>query len=108
MAGLVAGSYHSGPHLYRPCCPHPHPHPAPHPAARRRGPAQGAVAEEPQQRGVAGAAHPLHAQHRGDEHGGLHPGPGGQAPLQSDAGPILGWVLVGVGVGVEGLVVCGC
>lgn len=47
----------------------------------RGGPAQDAVAEEPQQRGVAGKKNGVHPQHSSDEHGGLPAGPGGSTPL---------------------------
>lgn len=43
----------------------------------RRGPTQGAVAEEPQQRGVAGAAHQLHALNSRHVHGGWAGSSGG-------------------------------
>ena len=71
------------------------------PPARRGGPAQGAVAQEPQQRGLAGAPHKLHQEHRGDEHGGLHLGAGGPPPLQPHAGPLLRWARGG-GAGAHG------
>lgn len=47
------------------------------PFPTRRGPTQGAVAEEPQQRGVAGAAHQLHALNSRHVHGGWAGSSGG-------------------------------